>query len=54
MNKLVNMMRLAARILAAILTSPSDEAFVDRDGFGRAYRFRTAHGTLCFSWREVM
>ncbi len=54
MNKLVAVMRFAARILAAILISPADRAFVDRAGFGRAYRIRTTHGSLYFSWREVL
>jgi hypothetical protein len=54
MNKLVSMMRFAARILTAILASPTDGAFVDRGGFGRAYRIRTTHGSLYFSWREVL
>ncbi|MGO9117182.1 MAG: hypothetical protein ACLQPD_06170 [Desulfomonilaceae bacterium] len=52
MKKLVTIIRMAGRIATVILLSPTDEAFVGRDGFGRAYRIRTTHGTLYFSWKE--
>ena len=54
MKKLVTTLRLIARIAAAILVPPTDGAFVDRYGFGRAYLIRTRHGKLYFSWKEVL
>lgn len=54
MKTLLTIIRLVARIAAVILVSPTDGAFVDRYGFGRAYLIRTKHGRLCFSWREVL
>ncbi len=52
MKKLVTIIRMVGRIATVILVSPTDQGFVDRYGFGRAYRIRTTHGTLYFSWKE--
>ena len=49
---MITLMKLVGRIAAVVPVSPTDEAFVDRDGFGRAYRIRTTHGSLYFSGKE--